>query len=111
MFGDTGVIQKVDHVSIDVRQVFEGHQSPELGGARSFMKLDEDLFFRERGGSQLYFVLLQNLVDVAAMDHRKQQLLHHQHGKEHRPRTHDVWERTLFLGDVLAEPLEELMEG
>lgn len=110
MFADTGVIQKVDHISVDVRQVFEGHQFPEPGGAGSFMELDEDLFFGECGGPQLHFVLLQDLVDEAALNRRKQQLLHHQHGEEHRPRSHDVWERTAFLGGVLSQPLQDVME-
>lgn len=102
MFADTGVVQEVDHVSVDVRQVFERHQPPEPGRTRSLMKLDEDLFFRECRGPQLHFVLMQDLVDEAALDGWKQQLLHHQHGQEHCPRPHDVWEGTVFLDRVLS---------
>lgn len=110
MFADTGVIQKVDHVSVDVWQVFEGHESPEPGGTGSFMKLDEDLFFGECGGPQLHFVLLQDLVNQGALDCWEQQLLHHQHGKKHCTCPHDVWKWTAFLGGVLSQSLKELME-
>lgn len=110
MFADTGIIQKVEHISVDVRQVFEGHQSPEPGGAGSFVKLDEDLLFRERGGPKFHFVLLQDLVDEAALDHRKKQFFYHQHREEHCPCPHDMWERTAFLSSVLSQPLEDLIE-
>lgn len=110
MFGDAGVVQDVDHVGVDVRQVFEGHEPAEPGGTRSLMELQQDLLFGERGGSQLHPVLLKDLVDEAALDHRKQQLLQHQHGEEHRAGAHDVGKRAAFLGAVLVQPLDQLAQ-
>lgn len=101
MFTDTGVEQQVDHIGVDVRQVFERHESPEPGGAGSFMKLDESLLLREGRGPQLHFVLLQNLVNESALDCRKQHFLQHQHRQENCPGPNDEWKGAALLGRVL----------
>lgn len=108
ILGDAAVVQDVGHVGVDVREVLEAHQLPQAGRTRPFVELDEDLLFGQGGRSQLYSVLLQNLVDVVALHHREQLLLYHQHRQENRTGPNDVRERTAVLHNVLLEPLEEI---
>lgn len=111
MFVDTVVVVQAEQVRVDGGKLLEGEEPPKFGGAAALLQLSKQPFLREGGGPELHAVLLQDLVDVAALELWEQRLLHHHHGDENRPCPNHMGEGAVLGVNVDLQLGQDTAEG